>query len=33
VAVTLEKRLIKKTPGASRSIRLLLSRDRLPDLT
>ena len=32
--VTLEKRqLIARTPGAARSIRLLLSRDQLPDLT
>ena len=31
--VTLEKRgFIKRTPGASRSIQLLLSRDQLPDL-
>jgi Mn-dependent DtxR family transcriptional regulator len=31
--VTLEKRrLIARTPGASRSIQLLLSRDQLPDL-
>ena len=31
--VTLEKRqLIKRTPGASRSIQLLLRRDQLPDL-
>ena len=31
--VTLEKRrLIARTPGAARSIRLLLSRDQLPDL-
>ena len=33
VVMTLEKRwLIARTPGAARSIRLLLSRDRLPDL-
>ena len=33
LVVTLEKRrLIKRTPGASRSIRLLLGRDQLPDL-
>jgi repressor LexA len=32
--VTLEKRqFIARTPGAARSIRLLLSRDQLPDLT
>jgi Mn-dependent DtxR family transcriptional regulator len=32
--VTLEKRrLIARTPGAARSVRLLLSRDQLPDLT
>ena len=31
--VTLEKRqLIQRTPSASRSIQLLLSRDKLPDL-
>jgi DNA-binding MarR family transcriptional regulator len=31
--VTLERRgFIKRTPGASRSIQLLLSRDQLPDL-
>jgi repressor LexA len=31
--VTLEKRqLIKRTPGAARSIQLLLGRDQLPDL-
>jgi len=31
--VTLERRrLIKRTPGASRSIQLLLGRDQLPDL-
>jgi Mn-dependent DtxR family transcriptional regulator len=31
--VTLEKRgFIKRTPGSSRSIQLLLSRDQLPDL-
>ena len=31
--VTLEKRqFITRTPGAARSIRLLLSRDHLPDL-
>jgi hypothetical protein len=31
--MTLEKRrLIAKTPSAARSIRLLLSRDQLPDL-
>jgi Mn-dependent DtxR family transcriptional regulator len=31
--VTLEKRrLISRTPGASRSIQLLLSREQLPDL-
>ncbi len=31
--VTLEKRgLIKRTPGASRSIQLLLRRDQLPDV-
>jgi hypothetical protein len=31
--VTLDKRqLIAQTPGAGRSIRLLLSRDYLPDL-
>ena len=31
--VTLEKRgFIKRTPGASRSIQLLLGRDQLPDL-
>ncbi len=34
MVVTLEKRrLIRRTPGASRSIQLLLTRDRLPDLT
>ena len=27
-----EKRLIKRTPGAARSIELLLVRDELPDL-
>jgi repressor LexA len=33
MVVTLEKRrLIKRTPGAARSIQLLLTRDRLPDL-
>jgi Mn-dependent DtxR family transcriptional regulator len=33
MVMTLEKRwLIARTPGAARSIRLLLSRDRLPDL-
>jgi len=32
--VTLEKRqFIAKTPGAARSIRLLLSRNQLPDST
>ena len=32
--VTLDERqLIARTPGAARSIRLLLSRDQLPDLT
>jgi len=32
--VTLEKRqFIARTPGAARSIRLLLNRDQLPDLT
>ena len=32
--VTLEKRhFIAKTPGAARSIRLLLTRDKLPHLT
>jgi hypothetical protein len=31
--VTLEKRgFIKRTPGAARSIQLLLRRDQLPDL-
>jgi DNA-binding MarR family transcriptional regulator len=31
--VTLEKRgFIERTPGASRSIQLLLTRDQLPDL-
>jgi repressor LexA len=31
--ITLEKRrLIARTPGAARSIRLLLSRNYLPDL-
>jgi hypothetical protein len=31
--ITLEKRqLAARTPGAARSIRLLLSRDQLPDL-
>jgi len=31
--VTLEKRgLIKRIPGAGRSIQLLLGRDQLPDL-
>ena len=31
--VTLEKRgFIMRTPGAARSIQLLLSRDKLPDL-
>jgi Mn-dependent DtxR family transcriptional regulator len=31
--VTLEKRgFIKRTPGAGRSIQLLLGRDQLPDL-
>lgn len=31
--ITLEqKRLIARTPGQGRSIRLLLTRDRLPDL-
>jgi repressor LexA len=34
MVVTLEKRrLIARTPGAARSIRLLLSRSQLPDLT
>jgi SOS-response transcriptional repressor LexA len=34
MVVTLEKRgFIRRTPGASRSIQLLLSRDQLPDLT
>lgn len=34
MVVTLEKRrFIARTPGAARSIRLLLSRDKLPDLT
>ena len=34
MVVTLEKRrLIARTPGAARSIRLLLSRDQLPDLS
>ena len=33
VIVTLEKRgFITRTPGASRSIQLLLRRDQLPDL-
>lgn len=33
MVVTLERRgLIAKTPGAARSIRLLLSREQLPDL-
>jgi Mn-dependent DtxR family transcriptional regulator len=33
MVVTLEKRqLIKRTPGASRSIQLLLGRDQLLDL-
>ena len=33
MVVTLEKRrLIKRTPGAGRSIQLLLKRDQLPDL-
>ena len=33
MVVTLEKRqLIKRTPGAGRSIQLLLGRDQLPDL-
>lgn len=33
MVVTLEKRgFIRRTPGASRSIQLLLSRDKLPDL-
>jgi repressor LexA len=33
MVVTLEKRrLIQRTPGAGRSIRLLLTRDKLPDL-
>jgi repressor LexA len=33
MVVTLEKRrLIARTPGAARSIQLLLSRDQLPDL-
>ena len=27
-----EKELIKRTPGAARSIELLLARDELPDL-
>jgi repressor LexA len=27
-----EKKLIKRTPGAARSIELLLPRDELPDL-
>jgi Mn-dependent DtxR family transcriptional regulator len=32
--VTLKKKqFIARTPGAARSIRLLLSRDQLPDLT
>ena len=32
--VTLEKRrLITRTPGAGRSIQLLLERDQLPELT
>jgi repressor LexA len=30
--VTLKRRLIARTPGAARSIQLLLSRDQLPDL-
>jgi repressor LexA len=33
MVVTLEKRrLIKRTPGAARSIQLLVRRDQLPDL-
>ena len=33
MVMTLEKRwLIARTPGAARSLRLLLSRDQLPDL-
>ena len=33
MVVTLEKRgFIRRTPGASRSIQLLLNRDQLPDL-
>lgn len=33
MVVTLEKRgFIRRTPGASRSIQLLLSREQLPDL-
>lgn len=33
MVMTLEKQhLIHKTPGAARSIRLLLTRDQLPDL-
>jgi repressor LexA len=33
MVVTLEKRrLISRTPGAGRSIQLLLTRDQLPDL-
>lgn len=33
MVVTLERRsFIRRTPGASRSIQLLLSRDKLPDL-
>ena len=34
MVVTLEKRgFIRRTPGAARSIQLLLSRDQLPDLS
>ncbi len=34
MVVTLERRgFIRRTPGASRSIQLLLDRDQLPDLT
>ena len=33
MVVTLEKRgYIRRTPGAARSIQLLLSRDQIPDL-
>jgi repressor LexA len=33
MVVTLERRgFIRRTPGASRSIQLLLARDQLPDL-